>query len=247
MLVSQDLPSIQAPLPTGSLAKPLVIVLLGPPGVGKGTHAAPLSRRLHFPHISTGDLFRWNIRNRTPLGMEADRFIAKGRLVPDALVFEMLQERVSQGDCNRGYLLDGFPRTLAQAESIENQSLIALYFHLPDEVLIERIVGRLSCKGCGRVCHRVWSPPKEEGSCDACGGSLYQREDDRAEVVRRRLEVYREETEPVKAHYAKKEGTLRVIDSTGAQEEVFERIQKELQKEVGCPPHSIFPDGSPFY
>lgn len=226
MLLSQplQLPSLQR---EGSV-KPLAIILLGPPGVGKGTHAAPLSRELNIPHISTGDLFRAHIRKATPLGLEANRFISKGHLVPDELVFQMVQERVADADCALGYLLDGFPRTLAQAERIEDQPTLVLYFHLPDEILVQRIVGRLSCKGCGHVCHRIWNPPQKTGVCDRCQGLLYQRDDDREEVVRRRLEVYRKETEPVRAHYAKKEGVLRMIDSTGSQEEVFKRVLQQL-------------------
>lgn len=183
---------------------PLVIILMGPPGAGKGTHAGPLSRHLGLPHISTGDLFRENIRNQTPLGKKAKGFIDLGQLVPDSLVLDMLFDRVDLPDCKNGYILDGFPRTIPQAiefdRRLKNTKVIALNFNLDDAIIIERITGRIACKQCGRPYHRKYDPPKKAMTCE-CGGPLFQRDDDREEIIKKRLEVYRLQTAPLIAHY----------------------------------------------
>src|SRR3989344_7234685 len=182
--------------------RPLVVVLLGPPGAGKGTHAGPLSAYLGIPHISTGDLFRENIRKDTPVGKQAKDYIDQGNLVPDAIVLEMLFERTAREDCKEGYILDGFPRTLSQAKALDQQIakthlVIALNFQVPDELLVERITGRLACQQCGKPYHKKNAPPMQEGICDTCGGVLYQREDDQEDVLRQRLAVYEKETAPL--------------------------------------------------
>ncbi len=213
--------------------KPLVVILMGPPGAGKGTHAAPLSEHLGLPHISTGDLFREHIRNQTSLGQQAKSYMDKGHLVPDSLVLDMLFNRVSKEDCKAGYLLDGFPRTLAQAKNLDDRlknqhAVIALNFKIDDESVIERISGRIACKDCGRPYHKTFDPPKDLKICDHCGGPLYQRDDDKEEIIRQRLEVYRSQTQPLIEYYAKKNNTLREIDSENTKEKVFQDILEAL-------------------
>lgn len=207
----------------------LVVILMGPPGAGKGTHALPLSEHLKLPHISTGDLFRENIRNQTPLGSKAKEYIDQGHLVPDELVLDMLFSRVLQSDCKKGYILDGFPRTIAQAKALDQRlgsshQVIVLNFLLDDSVIIERVTGRIACKGCGRPYHKQFDPPQKEMVCDACKGPLYQREDDREEIIRKRLEVYRAQTQPLIDYYAKQEGVLHEVDSQFAKAKVFQEV-----------------------
>jgi adenylate kinase len=215
------------------LTRSLVLLLLGPPGCGKGTQAEPLSGELRIPHISTGNLFREHIRGQTPLGKKAKEFMDLGKLVPDELVLDMLFERIGEEDCKRGYILDGFPRTLPQAEAFEKRlgsetTLIAVSFTLSDETLIERIVGRLACAGCGRSYHLRFSPPTRERICDQCNSSLYQRDDDKEEIVKKRLQVYRAQTAPLLDHYASKEGVLREVKSQGSKEQVFKEVMEVI-------------------
>lgn len=213
--------------------KSLVVILMGPPGAGKGTHAGPLSQYLGLPHISTGDLFRENIRKQTPLGQKAKSYMDKGNLVPDELVLDMLFDRVSREDCKRGYILDGFPRTIPQAQALDQRiqrdsRVVALNFHLADPVIVERITGRIACKDCGRPFHKKYDPPQREMVCDGCGGKLYQRDDDKEEVIRKRLEVYRIQTEPLIAHYSRQQDVLRHIDSQKGKEQVFHDVLDSL-------------------
>lgn len=211
--------------------KPLVIILMGPPGAGKGTHAVPLSEHLGLPHISTGDLFREHIRKQTPLGVKAKSHMDKGNLVPDTLVLDMFFERVRSDDCKNGYILDGFPRTVPQAKALDEQlkaQVIALYFNLPDPVVIERVSGRIACKECGRPFHKRFDPPKKALVCDGCNGTLYQRDDDKEEIIRKRLEVYRAQTEPLIAYYRKQKEIFREIDSRNGKEEVFHDVLESL-------------------
>lgn len=213
--------------------KPLVVILMGPPGAGKGTHAGPLSDALAIPHISTGDLFRENIRNQTPLGMKAKSYMDQGQLVPDELVLDMLFDRVSKEDCKGGYILDGFPRTLAQAKALDQRlaqknRVIALNFNVADPVIIERVVGRLACKQCGRPFHKTFDPPKQAEVCDNCQGPLIQRDDDKEEIIRKRLEVYRSQTQPLIEYYAKQKGVLHEIDSQNNKEQVFQDVLEAL-------------------
>jgi adenylate kinase len=209
-----------------------VVILLGPPGSGKGTQAVRLTKELGIPHISTGDLFRENMSKDTELGQRAKSFINAGKLVPDELVLEMLFDRVSRPDCAKGYLLDGFPRTLAQAEALEkhlapNTDLVVLDLEVPDEIIVKRASGRLTCKDCASVYNRYFSPPAKEGVCDKCGGELVQRPDDRAEVVEERLRVYHSQTKPLVDFYAKK-GVLKRVDGTQSPDQVFEALKGKL-------------------
>lgn len=208
--------------------KPLVVILMGPPGAGKGTHAKPLSEQLSIPHISTGDLLREHIRNQTSLGQKAKSYIDAGKLVPDEVVLDMLFTRVALPDCSKGYILDGFPRTVPQAHSldqkIKNARVIAVNLNVLDTLLVERISGRLACKGCGKTYHKKYNPPSAEGKCDACQGILYQRDDDKEEILKKRLEVYRTQTAPLIEHYGKQKDVLREVDASLKSDEVFHLV-----------------------
>jgi len=215
---------------TNMLAASDIIILLGPPGAGKGTHAVPLSKRLKLPHISTGDLFRSNLGNNTILGKKAKYYMDRGELVSDELVIEMLLERIAQNDCRDGYILDGFPRTLEQAKAFEkhlkkNDNLTAVYLQASDSILVERITGRLSCKNCGAVFHVKHFPPKDLNQCDHCDFELHHRKDDSKEIVSKRLMVYHVETKPLIQFY-KDKGNLKTVDVNGSKnkDEVFHEI-----------------------
>lgn len=214
----------------------LIVILTGPPGSGKGTHAVPLSEELSIPHISTGDILREAIRNKTPIGIKAKHYIDEGELVPDELVIEMLFSRVSRPDCKKGYILDGFPRTIAQAKALDQRihSKIVLNFQLEDATIIERITGRIACKKCGRPYHKAFAPPKIEMICDCCNGPLYQRDDDKEEIIRKRLQVYRAETEPLIQYYKSQPGVLYNIDSSLEKSKVFQQCIQQVPKLVGA-------------
>jgi adenylate kinase len=210
-----------------------IVILLGPPGAGKGTHASPLSEHLSLPHISTGDLFRENIRNNTALGQKVKSFMDQGKLVPDELVLDMLFERMAASDCARGCILDGFPRTVAQAKALDAKldkktRVIALNFNVPDSVLIERITGRLVCKDCKKPFHKRFDPPRQANVCDACGGTLVTRDDDQENIVRKRLEVYHTESQPLIEYYSNKKDVLHEIDSQNPKEQVFRDVMIAL-------------------
>lgn len=203
----------------------LIIVFLGPPGAGKGTHASPLGERLGLPHISTGDLLRENIKKNTSLGKKAKSYIDEGKLVPDELILDILFDRISADDCKKGYILDGFPRTLPQAQALDTRlpkkaKLIALNFAVSDAILLERITGRLVCQKCGAVFHKKYSPPKVSGSCDQCQGNLYVRSDDNEDTVKKRLKTYWESSYPL-LNYYKNKHALYEIDSQKSKEAVF--------------------------
>ncbi len=204
-----------------------VLILLGPPGAGKGTQAVRLSAALGLPHVSTGDLFRENLKAGTPLGREARGYMDAGKLVPDELVIAMLFDRVTKPDCARGFLLDGFPRTVAQAKALDQRlagfDVRALSLQVADSILLERLTGRHTCRACGNVHHERFSPPTAAGKCDRCGGELYQRSDDAREVVENRLSVYREQTAPVESHYAA-QGKRLAIDGDRAPDQVFDAL-----------------------
>ncbi len=224
--------SLLATKPTASTTS-LIVIFMGPPGAGKGTHAGPLSQQLGIPHISTGDLFRNNIRMGTPLGQIANRYIAEGKLVPDELTLDMLFDRLSKEDCKKGCILDGFPRTVSQAEAFEKRldgssKLLVLHLCVDDAPIIERIIGRFVCNKCATPYHSRFNPPLTPGHCDRCQGFLYQRDDDREDVVRRRLEVYRTQTKPVIDYYAEKEGLLREVCGMSQPEIVFEKVLQAL-------------------
>lgn len=210
----------------------LVVVLLGPPGSGKGTQAVKLSQKLGLPHISTGDIFRENIKNKTPLGLKAGEYIEKGRLVPDEVTLDMLFARVSHIDCAHGYLLDGFPRTVAQAEVLDKRlpgatELVVMNLEVPDSTIVKRVVGRLMCRACGNIQHKDFSPPRVADKCDKCGGELYQRTDDTETVIKERLRIYHEQTKPVIAYY-KEKGLIQEVNGEQAPERVFEDLFAEI-------------------
>lgn len=210
-----------------------VIILLGPPGSGKGTQAVLLAKQLQIPHISTGDLFRENLSKGTELGKKVKGFMNSGRLVPDELVLDMVFDRVAKADCAAGYLLDGFPRTIPQAQSFDahlghDDELIVLNLDVADAVIVQRIAGRLSCKSCGAIQHKDFSPPKEEGKCDKCKGELFQRPDDKPEVVKERLRVYHVQTEPLIEYYDKK-NVLHTVDGERSPETVCKELTALLK------------------
>jgi len=210
------------------------IILLGPPGSGKGTQAKLLIERLGVPQVSTGDMLRAALKAGTPLGREAKAFMDRGALVPDAVIIGLVRERLQAADCARGYILDGFPRTVAQAEALDKtmQDLRltldrVLCLEVPAEDLIQRIAGRRTCRACGAMFHVRFSPAQRDGICDACGGETYQRDDDRENTVRRRLEVYAQQTEPLVRLYEGR-GLLGRIAGTGEIPEIFTRMVQSL-------------------
>ena len=188
--------------------EPRYIVLLGPPASGKGTQAAKLRDALDLPHIASGDLFRENLKNETGLGLKAKEYMDRGELVPDDLTIAMVMDRLGRADCAGGALLDGFPRTIAQAEALDealaaqgHKVSVVPYIAVPEEVLVERVSGRRLCRVCGESYHVKFNPPQQPGVCDTDGGELYQRDDDKPETVRKRLEVYWEQTSPLIDYY----------------------------------------------
>ena len=209
--------------------------MLGAPGAGKGTQAERISEAYNIPHISTGDIFRENIKNNTPLGKKAKEYMDAGNLVPDELTCNLVTDRISKDDCKNGFILDGFPRTLPQADALEHaltESGLSMDFALdvevPDENIIERMDGRRACSGCGKIYHLVANPPAKEGVCDACGGELIERDDDKPETVKKRLEVYHSQTKPLIDYYRGK-NILHVIDGTRDMGVVFKEIKDILE------------------
>jgi adenylate kinase len=210
------------------------VVLLGPPGAGKGTQAKLLQEKFAACQISTGDILRQAVAEQTSLGKEAAQYIDRGALVPDDVIVGLVAERLKEKDCEKGFILDGFPRTIPQAESLDAMlrdmrlSLNrALSVQVPRSVIIERLAGRRSCKNCGALAHVVFSPPKKEGVCDRCGGELYQRQDDKEETVAHRLKVYEQQTAPLVDYYRRR-GLLREIDGVGAIDEIRSRVTAAL-------------------
>lgn len=210
------------------------IVLLGPPGAGKGTQAQVLAEKTGLAHISSGDIFRENLKNQTELGKLAQGYMNRGELVPDDVTIAMIRERLSRPDCAEGAILDGFPRTPAQAEALSamleelNGKVVSVpYISVPGEVLIERLSGRWTCRTCGKVYHSVYNPPEKAGICDDDGGELYQREDDQPATVEKRIKVYMEQTSPLIEHY-RKAGLLVEIDGTQPIEEVTRQLLKAI-------------------
>lgn len=210
------------------------IIMLGAPGAGKGTQAERIAEKYDIPHISTGDIFRANIKAGTELGVKAKAYMDKGQLVPDSLTIDLVMDRISQSDCNGGYILDGFPRTIPQAVSLTNAlkerggSLdFAINVHVPDENIVSRMSGRRACPGCGSTYHLVFAAPKQEGICDKCGSELVLRDDDKPETVKKRLAVYHNQTQPLIQYYGKQK-ILRTVDGTKDMEDVFQDITNIL-------------------
>ena len=212
----------------------MYILLMGPPGAGKGTQAAKLVDKYQIPHISTGDIFRWNIKEGTELGVKAKSYIDAGKLVPDELTCDIVTSRLLEEDCAEGFLLDGFPRTIFQAEILdkflENHNMklhLVINLNVPAEKIIDRLSGRRICKNCGASYHIVNIPPAKEGVCDRCGGELYQRADDNRETVENRINVYFAQTAPLIEYY-EKAGVLATVNGDQAMDNVFSDITKVL-------------------
>ena len=211
------------------------LILLGPPGSGKGTQAQKIVEQYHIPQISTGDILRGAVKEQTPLGVEAQGYMDKGKLVPDEVVVGIVRERLMASDCNDGFILDGFPRTLPQAEALDvtlgemkRDIDHVISIEVDNEELLRRLTGRRTCRTCGAMFHLMFNPPKKNNICDQCGGELYQRDDDQEATIRARLQVYEEQTAPLIAYY-KEKGLLRPIEGVGAIEEIFQRIVKAVE------------------
>ena len=206
------------------------IIMLGAPGAGKGTQAKMIADKYSLPHVSTGDIFRANLKEGTELGKKAKEYMDKGALVPDELTVEILLDRVAKDDCKNGYVLDGFPRTIPQAEVLDSELTklgdavdLAIDVEVPDENIVRRMSGRRACLKCGATYHVEYIPPKKEGICDDCGEPLVQRDDDKEETVKKRLSVYHEQTQPLIDYYTKK-GILKTVDGTKDMKDVFADI-----------------------
>ena len=210
------------------------IIMLGAPGAGKGTQAKQIAGKYGIPHISTGDIFRANIKNGTELGKKAKEYMDQGLLVPDELTCDLVMDRIHEDDCANGFVLDGFPRTIPQAEALTaalekngEKMEYAIDVNVPDENIVNRMSGRRACLDCGATYHIVAIPPKQEGICDNCGAKLVLRDDDKPETVQKRLDVYHEQTQPLIDYY-NKAGILKTVDGTLPMEEVFDEIVKIL-------------------
>lgn len=206
------------------------IIMLGAPGAGKGTQAKQIADKYSIPHISTGDIFRANIKNGTELGKKAKQYMDQGALVPDELTCDLVMDRIQQDDCKNGFVLDGFPRTIPQAEALDaalgkiNEKMdYAIDVDVPDENIVNRMSGRRACLNCGATYHLISIPPKVEGICDRCGSEIVLREDDKPETVQKRLKVYHEQTQPLLDYY-KNQGILKSVDGTQPMDEVFKAI-----------------------
>ena len=210
------------------------IIMLGAPGAGKGTQAKKIAAKYDIPHISTGDIFRANIKNGTELGNKAKTYMDQGLLVPDELVVDLVVDRIQQDDCKNGYVLDGFPRTIPQAEALDKALAAlgdkvdyAIDVNVPDENIVKRMGGRRACVGCGATYHLVYAPTKTEGICDVCGKELILRDDDKPETVQKRLNVYHEQTQPLIDYYTTA-GILKTVDGTVDINDVFAAIVEIL-------------------
>ena len=210
------------------------IIMLGAPGAGKGTQAEKIAEKYQIPHISTGDIFRANISENTALGKKAKEYMDQGLLVPDELVVDLVVDRIHQADCVKGYILDGFPRTIPQAECLDkalaemgSSLTCAIDVEVPDEAIIRRMSGRRACPHCGATYHVEYAAPVKEDICDKCGSELIHRDDDKPETVKKRLDVYHHQTQPLLAYYRDK-GVLKVVDGTKELEDVFHSVEEIL-------------------
>lgn len=213
------------------MSKGLNIIMLGAPGAGKGTQARQLSLKYNIPHISTGDILREAVKNRTPLGLKAKSYLDSGKLVPDDVIIDVVKERLEQDDCRNGFILDGFPRTIAQAEALNSVrgDLKVININVDEAELIKRLSGRRVCRKCGANYHIIYSPPVNEGRCNMCGGELYQRDDDTEDTIKARLEVYRNQTAPLIEYYRNKK-MLYTVSGKGSVDDIFNEIVKVLGK-----------------
>lgn len=216
------------------------IVFLGAPGAGKGTQARLLAEKHHIPQVSTGDILRAAVREGTPLGVEAKGYMDRGELVPDQLMIGLIRDRIACEDCVKGYILDGFPRTLEQARALDEMLAsvgapldVAIDFHVPNEELLRRLTGRRVCRSCGASFHVVSAPPQHDGVCDHCGGELYQRADDNVETVSKRLEVYTAQTAPITGYYRQRD-ILHEVDGTRGIEEIQAGLERILMGVSGA-------------
>jgi adenylate kinase len=220
------------------VAQAMRLILMGPPGCGKGTQGARLQAKYRIPWLSAGDMLRAAVRDRTPVGLAAKKHMDSGGLVPDDLIVKVVGERLEASDCESGYILDGFPRTVVQAEELDrivakkgHPLLAAINIEVPDEVVVERLSGRRQCSSCGANFHLVFHKPKEAGVCDDCGGGLIQRNDDNEATVRQRLEVYIRQTAPLVDFYDRR-GLLLRVDGRGSIDEIFERLCSLIERKV---------------
>jgi len=210
------------------------IIMLGPPGAGKGTQAKMMVEKLGIPQISTGDMLRAAVKEGTELGRKAKEYMDGGKLVPDEVVIGIVKERLAQSDCNKGFILDGFPRTIPQAEALDKvlgelgkEIEYVINVAVPNKDLLTRLTGRRTCRKCGAMYHLLFNPPQKEGVCDKCGGELYQRDDDKEDTIIQRLKVYEDQTAPLIEYYRRK-GVLRDVDGTGSIQDIFQQILKIL-------------------
>ncbi len=222
-------------------SSPVIVILMGPPGAGKGTQAKRLAERLGVPHVASGDIFRWHVRQDTELGRLAKPYMDRGELVPDDVTIAMVIDRLRQPDCAHGVLLDGFPRTVPQAQALDERLAefgwcvgVVPFIRVSEEVLIRRLAGRWICRKCGAVYHSEFRPPAKPGVCDLCGAALYQREDDKPETAKRRLQVYFERTLPVLAYY-ERQGLLVEIDGEQSIDDVHRALWRSVVLAVGMP------------
>ncbi len=206
------------------------LILLGAPGAGKGTQAEIISKKLNIPTISTGNILRAAVKNGTPVGLKAKEYMDAGKLVPDEVIIGVITERLAEADCQNGYILDGVPRTIAQAEALEQAGIVfdsVVALEVSDEAIEQRLTGRRTCTACGATYHIVANPPKQEGICDSCGSALEQRKDDQPETVKARLATYHAETEPLKSFYQQR-GVLRTVQNVGTIEAINAAVMEAL-------------------
>ncbi|MCD8144935.1 MAG: adenylate kinase [Oscillospiraceae bacterium] len=206
------------------------LILLGAPGAGKGTQAEIISKKLNIPTISTGNILRAAVKNGTPVGLKAKEYMDAGKLVPDEVIIGVITERLAEADCQNGYILDGVPRTIAQAEALEQAGIVfdsVVALEISDEAIEQRLTGRRTCTACGATYHIVANPPKQEGICDSCGSALEQRKDDQPETVKARLATYHAETEPLKIFYQQR-GVLRTVQNVGTIEAINAAVMEAL-------------------